>query len=478
MRNALSTLTALLFLCAAAFGQGPQKKDEKPGDDPKKAPEVNEVGGRKLNEWIADISSKDPSKREHAMRMVLGFGPAKAQKAVPAILAELKKHNKPAPIDLSVRINGAVALGTILSAVEKPDTKHLEEAVTILKGFTKDPQVIVRTRAVQSLAQLAPRSEKVQDALDDIIRVCADTETWQARQAGIEALLVLTLVKSATSKEAPPPRVVNAFHKALGDNSMQVRTVAVQSMAQLKHLGNAEDARRVKALEAIATRDPEPSLHLLGELALMTAKEKIGTEHLAPVIKMLHNADPAVRIQAAQSLGLIGRSKIPDPKDPTDPKKAVHALVGKERKHIKDELIAGLDDSDINVAAACIGALFQMEPDDSIQPIAQMLNHKEPARRAQAAQVLAALGTKAKAANGVEELLILRLADNNNGVVVHCINALAQMVSLNAVPALQNLAMDPKQEEFIKTAANDAIKIIMDKAKEDKKGKAPAKTTP
>src|SRR5437588_11507019 len=38
-----------------------------------------EVGGRKLEDWIKDIDSPDPSVREHAIRIVLEFGPAAPQ---------------------------------------------------------------------------------------------------------------------------------------------------------------------------------------------------------------------------------------------------------------------------------------------------------------------------------------------------------------------------------------------------------------
>src|SRR5262245_39153732 len=107
MRIALSTLTVFAWLCAAGMAQDAKKKDDKA----QKPAEVTEVAGHDLKHWVGEIASKDPSKRELAMRMVLGFGPEKAQQAVPAVVAELKKHNKPVPIDLSVRVSGAVALG-------------------------------------------------------------------------------------------------------------------------------------------------------------------------------------------------------------------------------------------------------------------------------------------------------------------------------------------------------------------------------
>src|SRR5262249_18727423 len=143
--------------------------------------------GKKLDYWIKEISSKDPSKRENAMRAVVGFGPAKAQQAVPAILAELKKHTAKQPIDLSVRASAAAALGTILSAKDA-DPKHIKDAVTILRRLCRDEQVVVRIRAVQSLARLGPEAAS---AIPDVIAVAQDQDTWDAREAGLKTLTVL-----------------------------------------------------------------------------------------------------------------------------------------------------------------------------------------------------------------------------------------------------------------------------------------------
>src|SRR6476661_8072435 len=51
-------------------------------------PEITEVAGKSLAQWIKEISSKDPSKREAAIRTVLLFGPEQAYQAVPVLLQE------------------------------------------------------------------------------------------------------------------------------------------------------------------------------------------------------------------------------------------------------------------------------------------------------------------------------------------------------------------------------------------------------
>ena len=155
MRLAIFTLTVSILLCTASSAQPTKKKDEKPPDTGS-LKEITEVGGKTLSKWIDEISAKDPSKRAMAMRTVLAFGPEKAQQAVPAILKELGKHRPlTAPIDMSVRLDGAMALGTILSSAKEPDAKDIAEAVRILKIFCHDEQVLVKARAVQALAALA-----------------------------------------------------------------------------------------------------------------------------------------------------------------------------------------------------------------------------------------------------------------------------------------------------------------------------------
>jgi HEAT repeat protein len=481
MRAALSILAALFILSAAATGQD-AKKNAGDADDRKKA-EINEVAGQTFAHWIAQISAKDPSKREVAMRMVQDFEPEKAQKAVPVIIAELKKHNRPNPIDLSVRMSGAGALGMILSAVKEPNKEQVKDAVAILRAYAKDEQLIVRTRAVQALGQLTLQSLDVQDALDDVIRIANDPHTWQARQAGLETMTRIAQVKALLDKEAPPARVLGNLYKALNDNSMEVRVTAVKSLCVFKNLSAGQDVTRLRALEGVAAKDPEVSLHIWAELAIMTVKDKVETRHLLTVIKMLtFPGDPSIRVQAAQSLGMIGAQEIDDPKnanakgDARNPKAKIKVLTGADRKLVVQKLTEGLNDDDLNVASACILALFQMEPDAAITPVAQMLNDKDRNRRMQAARVLAAAGEKARLA---ENSLIVKLFDPDAYVAAACISALVAMKSMNAVPALEKLAKDPQQkdpkvQEFVTEAATEAIRVIIDADKKKaKKDKAP-----
>jgi HEAT repeat protein len=360
MRFALFALAGSLVVCAAAAGQDTKKND---------APtEVKEVAGKTLEQWIKEIHGPDPSKREHAMRMVLGFGQAKSQRAVPAILDELKKHKPLEPIDLSVRIAGTIALGTILTYVEAdpkqsadikvPDAKEVKEAAAILKTFCNDEQVIVRTRAVQALARLGPI---LLTAQKEIIHVAEDKATWEARQAGLETLAIVGLVKEKVleKEKALPKEILGIFYKRIDEKiekSMQVRITAAKALAQFTiPPSNAEHAFLLKKLKMV-TEDPEPSVRIWGHLAMMTVKLKtelkkeLDPEHLAAIAKMVAHNDPVIRIQAAQSLALCG------------PKAA----------RVSDSLIAALDDPDTNVVASCIVALVHLEAKNAVPALEEV----------------------------------------------------------------------------------------------------------
>src|SRR5205809_5383555 len=89
-------------LCIFSFAVNAQEfgKDRK-----EKSSQIQEIGGKTIEQWIKDISGKDRSKGEHAIQMVMGFPPDQAYAAVPALLGELNKHKPGFPIDLSIRVN-------------------------------------------------------------------------------------------------------------------------------------------------------------------------------------------------------------------------------------------------------------------------------------------------------------------------------------------------------------------------------------
>jgi HEAT repeat protein len=315
--------------------QQPDKKpppDKKPQPPPEAVRPVNEIGGRKLEQWIADISSKDRSKGENALRTVLMFGPEKAYRAVPAIVAELKKHSPFQPIDTSIRVNAAITLGTILGQAEVVDPRVVDEAVAVLKGLLSDQQALVKYRVAEALGRIGPRAKA---AVPYLIGATADRDTWEVRHAAVLALGTVAQVE----KGKPDPLVTRALCDALRDDSFLVRLGAAQA---LLWLGPPATASRDDAVAALRTaaKDPEQTVQITAHLALLRLKGGDDETHLKAIGKFLENADPLLRMQGAEALG----------------------TVGPEAKSQVPRLIAALKDRDARVVSWSVWALTEMGP--------------------------------------------------------------------------------------------------------------------
>ncbi len=281
-----------LAVAAPAHGQG-KKSDT--------GTQITDIGGKTMEQWIKEIGAKDPSKRENAIRTVQYFGPDRAYQAVPAILAQLRKHTPTYPIDVSVRVNAAIALGVILGGVKDPEPKHVKESVTLLKRLLTDSQSIVRYRAAQALGRIG---RDAREATPEIISLVKDKGTWETRQAAVIALGFVP----GDDKIGPPLAVLNVLYGALSDEAVQVRLAAIQSLTWLGGPADAKvRANLLNALMPVAIKDSEPTVQIWANMAIMSIMHKITPTYLDPICKMLAHADVAARVQAAQAIGTIGR---------------------------------------------------------------------------------------------------------------------------------------------------------------------------
>jgi HEAT repeat protein len=414
-------------------------------------PQITEIGGKDLDEWIKEIHASDPSARVNAIRTVLLFGPERAQKAVPALIAELRKHGFSNPLDLGVRTNATLALAGILSSVKDPEPKQVTDAVTLLKRMLTDTQDIVRYRAAQALAQLGPEAKEAVPALRTAIR---DPLNWETREAVATALgrvavppppakgkkIKLTLAERVELVQV----VVDLSSRAKLDSSAQVRLAALRSLSVLGpwiRAANSPDAEKVmdKDIGYAAAKDPSKSVQIWANFTLMVVRDKVEPKRVAHVGDLLAKCkQPADRAQAAQALGLMGdkaKSQVP-------------------------RLVDGLEDPDPGVAAASMVALAQMG-DVGLEPIGSALAHgKTAAVRAGAAQALGALGAKAK---GYVPALTQALADKDKGVAAASLLALAQIGERGLEP-VSKLLLESK-EVSVRIQAAQALGAAGPKAK-------------
>lgn len=351
MRALSLLLVAAMVFALPLAGPGQEKKGQ--------TTTLTHIGGRTLEQWLADLKLKDNSKRENALRTILLFGPDRAYAALPVVMDLMKKHPTAGQLDISIRVHSCIFLGVVLGGYPEADAKVVKDAVTLLKRYAGDTQAIVRYRAVQALGRIGPPAR---EALPEILAALKDSGTWEVKHAAAEALGRVAFDR----KSGPPLNVLNGLFTALGDINSQVRLGAIQS---LTWLGSPADPKLklalLEELDKLTKADPEPTVQLWAQMAFMSAAHEFHKTRLDAIAKYLRHEDVAARVQAAQALGTIGK----------DAKEVVPALIG------------ALKDEEPLVAGWAIWALSRMERSAlgalaALQTIAKDSKQPEPLRRA------------------------------------------------------------------------------------------------
>jgi HEAT repeat protein len=281
----LAAFLGVVSLTSQSAWAQAEKKETKP---------ITDVGGKTLDQWIKEIDSTDPSKRDVAIKTILVFGPD-AQKALPKLIAELKRGSLTSPIDVSVRLSIATSLGMLLGDKSIPP-KVQADAIVELKRLLKDTQTIIRYRAAEAVAKLGPEAKS---AIPELIAMTKEFASWESRHVAAGALGQVGVDR----KSGPPKEVVSALLPLLGDYSHQVRMMALQSLA---NLGAPADTTLKQRLETIAAKDSEPVVQVTAHFAYIALTNDPSPPHLAGLAKHLRDSEPTVRSQAAQAIGMIG----------------------------------------------------------------------------------------------------------------------------------------------------------------------------
>jgi HEAT repeat protein len=261
---------------------------------------VTLVAGRTLEYWISQIPSKDQSKSENAIRAVMEFGPDRAYQAVPVVLDRVRQHAGK-QVDVSVRVNGAIALGYILGGYKGAEHKVVKDAVSVLRRYMADSQTIVRFRAVQALGLIGTEAK---DTIPEIINLVKDPSTYETRQAASIALGQVAL----DDVHGPSVAVLNALYGALADGSVQVRLAAIQSLTRLGGPTNAALRQRLlQSLNPVAYKDSEPTVRIWAHMAVMSITRTVYKDRVDMIAQMVGDPDLPTRAQAIQALGSIGK---------------------------------------------------------------------------------------------------------------------------------------------------------------------------
>jgi HEAT repeat protein len=521
MQAGKGTIASLIFLIWSGWvlGQwGPASKPLHPDKGKLKregeaGSQVEQIGGKLLEEWIADISARDPSKRVTAIRTVLLFGPERALQAVPALLKELKKHSSAYPLDLSVQANAIMALGSILGQSKNPDPKLVAEAVTQLKRMlSAQEEDMVRFRAAEALAQLGPAGRP---ALLPLLYALKDARNWETRHAAAVALGRVALPAGNPQEINLTEQERQELDRAIGelanrvrlDPAAQVRLACLHTLLTLGRLAGP-NVRPVllQALTHAASQDPEKAVQVWANLTYLALtynpKAPPDAQRLGHIGKLLVEApEAATRVQAAQALALIGepaKSQLPrliqalndsdrevvattllalahlgekglskvgevlaTSKEPALRLKALEALslVGSKARGQMPQVLKALNDPDKEVAAAALLVLPRLGEEGVEQTGKLLANSKDKQVRIQAARALGQAGPQAKSQL---PLLLSLLSEPDQDLAAAGVWALAHMGSAAspALPQLRQLAVNPQRPPELRQLASQAIDAI------------------
>jgi len=362
------------------FVNGPNAQEPKKNDnDKKEMQDIKEFAGKTFEQWRKELHHEDPAEREVAFRAIVMFPFRKVYTALPDILKELRRHKDSTPVDLSVRVNGVIAIGKIFQAKQyspdpdfeaylklpekdrdpkkikefldkhKPDPKYVADAILIFKQSLGDNQIILKVRAAQALPYLGPDSRKL---MADVIAVVRDRSSWEVRKEG---LICLTILAFPDSDGKFDTKLLLPFSERLEDSSALVRITAVNAYGKLASVMSESD--KAKVLDKLAKKaegkkaDDDHRVRIAAHVAIMTANQKITTPHLNAIMNYVKDPDPRVRLDAIHALVLAG----------IEGKKMLPAMV--------PALLATIDDTETDVTLAGITALVVLRANEAISTL-------------------------------------------------------------------------------------------------------------
>jgi len=400
---------------------------------PPKPPEPikwpTEVSGRKLSEWINDLShlkNPDPSLRDAAVKTIPMFGPDGRKQGLKALCDVIR-----ADPDTGVRVNAILVVGG-MGFETKEEMRQATFAIAEVLGLTVSGSMI-RLHATRTLASFGPEASS--PAVMAAVIAMADDRAWETRQGVAAALgrLGATLYEDKPSAPGKP-------------------------LAVKRHASKA-------------------------------AMDKL-------VFTMLKDPSAVVRMEVAQSLLVLGPpSGGNDPKAyVTEVKPYLDALLFR----LKDAKDKGETDNGVRIWLLVIQMMYDDRTiDTNIQKIAYYINAVEVAVRIHALNALALLGPRAQLASSEIRGAIFQKEPTVVVAAAECLVAMgfdgkyalpdlerlkadleARLKTTRGVAGTPNEFIEKKAEaddKLLKTAIENAIKIITTAKKEEPKKEEPKK---
>jgi HEAT repeat protein len=306
----------------------PTKKepDKKEPDkkEPPKLPEIKwptDINGKGINDVMRDMESTDPTIREFAVNTLLLFGPPTQKENVSKLLVKRMRVET----DPGVKFAVFRAVGQIPFENENDTKEVLRLLANVVDTATaRDGGAAGRLHAVQTIAMFGPKGEPCITALTG--QAVGDT-AYETRRCIAQALGRVGL----NEKSGPNMKALTklADHFA-SDPSAAVRMEALQSLLLLgppwaevhkpddKTMPKIDTKSAEVIIKSMKLRVGDPKAKTTGlekdkqveiwaRLVLMAFDPKeINDDNLDAIAKYLTGAEPGVRVQALQAMGLLG----------------------------------------------------------------------------------------------------------------------------------------------------------------------------
>jgi HEAT repeat protein len=501
----LGVLAALLVAAGTFAADKDKAKDKDKESQSKLAQFPSEIDGKTLEQWIAEMTHKDPAVRVEAVETLPRFGPP-ARKAASALVKCLEDG------DVSVRVHAIRSLASI--GVDPPDMGKTVEGLSA--RLRKDQQAIVRVQAAIALSAFGSDAKA---AIPALIERISDRSSWEIRKAAIVSLGNVALDK----KNGPDIHTINALGTVLTayppEDSVEVRKSAAIAIGGLGRPKQDVDVEKeIALLRRGLTVEKDKTVLIWTYVAILAIDNTISEKDVAVLLKFLKPAKDSkvvVREHAARAIGTIGRrggkeivhqmiaglvDALQDKEDRVATSAAwalgrmegipetqleivgkllgssfaptrMHAcsalgFIGKDAKSQTAALEGALEDKEVTVVMTALWALTQVgDPSETtLAKMGKLLQHEDPQVRLNVVQTLGTLGPKAKSQI---PSLITALNDKELGVRGYAALALGQMgeAAASAIPALQAITFEKKIDERLKAAVNEALEQIKSKAK-------------
>jgi HEAT repeat protein len=298
---------------ASAYAQDPNTMF--PQQQPPPLQEAK-IGNKPYLDWLRELNAVDPAVKEAAMQALMIYGSQKeyakqVRKEVgPAIVRIL---SDPATTDVSIKVNGALVLGTI-----GLDEKDMVGGVSCLVRMLSDNESVVRLYATTALAHIGSNARA---AIPNMVRMLKDKASWEIRRAAVAGLTRMAWDKNV-KEGGPDAAAFRALADALSDRCLQVRQEAAKGFIFIGPPMISSDTKKpgstkadlYKALEALEglTLQRDKSMSILAHWAILSIDPpKLNDpqevdKHLHAICRFLSKQNDAqVRIDASFALAGI-----------------------------------------------------------------------------------------------------------------------------------------------------------------------------